>query len=338
MKRNYVRIIFFSILFVGVIALAVMVFSPFLRVLVLAGVAAIALQPVYRRIVPAFGGKATLAAVATIVLALLVIGAPVAFIGTQVFEESRDMYVALSSNGSGYLEQVTEFIERPIRQYAPYFDLNVRDYTAGLFGWITGNVGSFISGTFQIILGLLLAIITLFFFLRDGKALIKSIKDASPLADDEDQEIFDKVGATINAIVRGMLILGVIQGVLVGLGLLVFGVPNATLWGTFAALAAMVPGLGTGLINGPAIIYLIIAGKYGAAIGLAVWSAVIVGTIDNVLAPYFYNKGIRIHPLVVLLSVLGGLAAFGLLGFIYGPVIVSVFVALMHVYKKQVAD
>jgi predicted PurR-regulated permease PerM len=335
MKHNPIQIAFFATLFVVVAGLALMIFAPFLQALVLAGVAAIALQPLYRAFLRITRNRQGIAAVLTLAMSLVLVGIPISLISTQVFNESQDMYLAISRDGGAFVERVTEAIENPIRRYAPYFDINANSYVADVFGWISRNVGGFITGTIQIVLGTLLTVVIAFFFLRDGKALVATISDASPMDDKYDVLVMSKIRDTINAIVRGLIFIGVIQGVLVGLGLWVFGVPNATLWGTFAALAAMIPGLGTGLVNGPAIIYVLSTGNVAAGIGLAVWSALIVGMIDNVLAPMFYSKGVKVHPMVVLLSVLGGLATFGLLGFIYGPVIVSVFVAMMTVYKEQ---
>lgn len=335
MKHSYVQTAFFITIFVLVAVLAFFVFAPFLHAIVLATVAAIALQPLHKAFLRVTRQRAGLASFATLLVALCLLGIPIALISTQVFEESKSLYSALSSNGGQYVERITHAIEVPIQRYAPYFDLDAKKYVADLFGWITNHVGTFISGTVSLVLSTLLTLVVAFFFLRDGKAITKTVSDASPLDDTYDNLIFEKVYDTITAIVRGLVIVGVLQGVLVGFGLWIFGVPNATLWGTFAAIAAMVPGLGTGLVNLPAIIYLLASGEYVSAIGLTVWAGLIVGMIDNVLAPFFYSKGVRVHPVVILLSVLGGLASFGLLGFIYGPVIVSIFLALMLVYKEQ---
>jgi predicted PurR-regulated permease PerM len=121
----------------------------------------------------------------------------------------------------------------------------------------------------------------------------------------------------------------------VGIGFGLFGIPNATLWGFLSALLAMVPGLGTGLVTLPAVVYLFAVGKMGAAVGLAIWGFAVVGLVDNFLAPYFYSKGIEIHQVVILFAVLGGIALFGPLGFIYGPVAVALFIALVSVYRDR---
>jgi predicted PurR-regulated permease PerM len=334
-QHTYVQTAFFITIFVIVAVLAFLVFAPFLHAIVLGTVAAIALQPLQKEFLRVTRQRRGLAAFLSILLTICLVGIPVTLISTQVFEESSQLYSALSSNGGVYLENFTRAIEGPIQRYAPYFNLDVQQYTADLFGWITDHVGVVISGTLQIVLGTILTIVITFFFLRDGAKIAKTVKDASPLDDDYDDVIFTKVYDTITAIVRGLVALGVIQGILVGVGLWIFGVPNATLWGTFAAFAAMVPGLGTALVNIPAILFLLASNEYIPAIGLTVWAALIVGTIDNVLAPLFYSRGVHVHPVVILLAVLGGLATYGLLGFIYGPVIVTLFLALMFVYKEQ---
>lgn len=335
MKQNTVQTIFFVLLLVVVVGLTLFVFAPFFQVLVLAAVFAIALQPVFKGFTKLVRGRKGIAALLTIIASVGVIGVPVTLIATQVVEESRALYTDVTTNTSTYVDRITQFVEGPLKQYSPNFNVDFRAIGASFLSWVTNNVGAFISGTVQIVLGLLLMLGVLFFFLRDGASLLATIKATSPLPDDEDKEILGTIGATINAIARGMVIVGAIQGVLVGLGLWFFGIPNATLWGTLAAFAAMVPGLGTALVIVPAVIFLIISNAYGEAIGLSVWGVAIVGTVDNLLAPYFYGKGIKIHPIIILLSVLGGLSSFGLLGFIYGPVIVSVFVVMLHVYQAR---
>jgi predicted PurR-regulated permease PerM len=148
-----------------------------------------------------------------------------------------------------------------------------------------------------------------------------------------DEHIFTRIKKTITTIVKGVLLIAIIQGCLAGLGMWIFGVPNPTLWGTVSAVVSLVPGLGTAIIFIPAVAYMFVVGNTAYAIGLLLWGALIVGLVDNFLGPYLYSRGAEINPLVMLFSVLGGLSLFGPIGFIFGPIIVALFFTLIEIYQ-----
>jgi Predicted permease len=176
--------------------------------------------------------------------------------------------------------------------------------------------------------------------LRDGEAIIAKLKVLSPLPNRYDTVVVQRLHDAINSVIRGALLIAVIQGILTGVGLTIFGVPNAVLWGSIAIVAALIPYVGTAAVLTPAIAYLFLIDRTGAAVGLLAWGIVAVGLIDNFLGPRLVNRGIRLHPVVILLAVLGGLAFFGPLGYILGPLVISLLFALLDIYpllllKKQ---
>jgi predicted PurR-regulated permease PerM len=140
---------------------------------------------------------------------------------------------------------------------------------------------------------------------------------------------------TINGVIRGYLLIALIQGILMGLGLVIFGVPNPALWGLVAGIAALVPTIGTGLVAIPIIIYLYTTGDTASAVGFLAWATVIVGLIDNLLNPIIVGRKINIHPLVILFSVLGGIALLGPAGILVGPLIVSLLYTLGNMYLRK---
>jgi predicted PurR-regulated permease PerM len=126
--------------------------------------------------------------------------------------------------------------------------------------------------------------------------------------------------------------------VLTAFGLWLFGFDRAVLWGLVAAFGALIPGVGTMIVFVPALIYLAFSGMYVQFVGVAVWGAVAVGLIDNFLGPYLMSRGNSMHPFLILLSVLGGIATFGPIGFIVGPVIMSLFKVLLELYSIHLSD
>ena len=176
-------------------------------------------------------------------------------------------------------------------------------------------------------------LISLYFFLKDGAGFKEWIIVLSPLDDKYDKEIFKRMRSAVSAVFVGSLLIALVQGILVGLGLAIVGVPNYILWAFVAALSALLPGIGTGLVTIPAILYLYVLGDVFQAVFLAVWSVALVSLIDNVLLPVFYSRGTEVHPLAILFTVLGGLIVFGPVGFLLGPIALSIFLALVDIYQ-----
>jgi predicted PurR-regulated permease PerM len=140
----------------------------------------------------------------------------------------------------------------------------------------------------------------------------------------------------VYSIFAGSIIVALVQGILTGIGFTIFGVPNPALWGSIASVAALIPGVGTALVVVPGILYLFFTGSTGYAIGLLVWGILAVSLIDNFLGPILVNRGVKIHPFLILLSVLGGLIFFGPVGFLLGPIILAFLFALLDIYRSSV--
>ena len=139
----------------------------------------------------------------------------------------------------------------------------------------------------------------------------------------------------VTCVIQGSVLVAVLQGVLAGVGFAVFRVPGAVLWGMVTVLAAFVPWVGTALTLVPAILFLLLADRGAAALGLTLWGVVVVGLTDNLLHPEFIGARAKVNPLLVLISVLGGLQAFGITGFLVGPIILSLFLALLEIYQQE---
>jgi predicted PurR-regulated permease PerM len=158
----------------------------------------------------------------------------------------------------------------------------------------------------------------------------------SPLPDSEDEIILNRMANAVRAVATGTLFLSLIQGTFAAIGFAIFGIPHPILWGTIATVGALMPGIGTSLVAAPAIIYLFVIGDTVPAIGLLIWSALVVGLVDNILGPYLIGRKSNMHPFIILLSVLGGIVVFGPLGFIVGPVIVALFLVLLEIYDQYI--
>ena len=192
-----------------------------------------------------------------------------------------------------------------------------------------------LKGLFGMILDLIVLVLTLFFFFRDGGRIVRWILDMVPMEEDNKQLIFGRLDRTLSAIVRGAFITASAQGLLSGIGLAVTGVPFPVLLGFASALFSLVPFVGASLIWAPAAIYLYFTGHTGAAIGLAVWGALVVGMVDNFLRPFVIGGSAQLPILLILVGVLGGIQVFGLTGVLVSPLLIASVLAFAQIYREQ---
>lgn len=336
MSEQKLEAYFFTALFISVLVLVGFLFYPFIGALALALVLAILVAPIYASLV-ARTQRPNLMAVLAVLLVTLAVLLPAIGLTALLVDEAMGIahYLATFDARSvpAFLENFTN------RLYEVLPALNGFDFNVVLRG-LTEHVGTVAAGVFtgtvSVIFSFFIVIIALFFFLRDGRDFIHELIKMSPLSDDEDAAIIRKISTVTHSLIRGTLVIAVLQGVLTGTGFLVFGIPNPVLWGAVAAIGALIPNIGTSVITFPATIYLFLTGNVAPAIGFLGWSIFVVGLVDNIIGPRLIGKGARIHPLFVLLSVLGGLAMFGIAGFLLGPLIFGLLVALAEIYKVKI--
>jgi predicted PurR-regulated permease PerM len=313
------------LLLVGVAA--VLMIAPYLKAVILAGAFAVIFKPVYRWQLQAIHGYNNLAALLTTFIAISAVLIPLILIGGLVFVDAISMINSLRSTGTA-----DDILMNLLQTYAPTLADNFVVYVKQISSSVASQIGGFLSGFVQASISSILGLMAFFYFLKDGDKFLARIIELSPLDDKYDRKIIDRLETAVTSVVQGAIIIALIQGVLAGLGLAIFGVPSPTLWGSVAAVAAMIPTVGTSLVMIPAVLYLLIIDHSGQALGLAIWALVVVGLIDNLLSPYLIGKGARLHPYLILISVLGGIQFFGPIGFLLGPLLLSLLFALFDLY------
>ena len=319
--------------------LVVLIFLPYLAPLVFAGTLAIVFRPLYDRLVRKVEFPPWLAALVTVVAALTIVLLPLVVFGTLVLQEARDLYVHLATaQGCGVSERVNEFLRERFPEYAPTLIPQVSFYVREAAQWFVRHLGPLFSGIAQGVVGFFVGMLAFYYLLREGAQFKKILAALSPLADTYDQEIFSKIEASVGSIINGTLVVAIIQGVIAGIGFAIFGVPNPALWGAVTVIAALIPALGTGLVVVPSVLYLYLSNHVGAAIGLFLYGVLLVGLVDNFVRPRLIGRGVHVHPFLILVSVLGGIEFFGPVGFLLGPVLLSLLFALLHLSKKQMKD
>lgn len=327
---------FLLVFLVGIFIVAFFIFKPFLFALILAIVFTTVFAPLHKKILTISKNNAGLAALLTTISVLVVIIIPISFVGTQIFQESTQLYTSLANNTetTNFSQKVGAII-KDLNKFIPIqidlsFDINY--YLKQGLGWLTQNLDILFTNVGKTLIEIFVFLIALYYLFKDGLKFKKAIVTLSPLQDVHDETIFSKLALAINSVIRGNLTIALIQGILTAIGFSFFGVPNATLWGTVAATAALIPGVGTALVTIPAIIYLYLNEQTIYAICLLLWGTLAVGLIDNFLGPKLIEKGTKLHPFLILLSILGGIGFFGPFGFLLGPLVLSLLFTLLEIY------
>lgn len=325
-------IFFFGLL--GIVAIFVwQLLSPFAGALALAAIIVTICYPLYeriQRIVP--GRNKSVAAFLSVIAVIIIVVIPLAILASFLLKEAASVYTLFNSGTQDAIERSLLDVETYIQQYVPGFTLDITSYVSQLAQFIVEHIGAIFAGTASTIFLFFIALIASFYFFRDGKEFTKFLIQISPLPDDHDAKILKRLAVAIRSVALGTVLVALIQGLVTGVGLSLFGFERAVLWGSVAAIGALIPGVGTSIVFIPAVLYLMFTGSYLLAGGVALWGALAVGFIDNFLGPYLMSRGNNIHPFLILLSVLGGIALLGPIGFVIGPVAVSLFAVMLELY------
>lgn len=326
---------FLITLLVGMSIITFFIFEPFLYALILAVIFATVFAPVHKRILSGFRENRGLSALVATAFVLVVIIVPVTFLSTQIFQEATSLYSSLTDNGGAAgLLRITEDVVRGIGiPFLPAGSLELGQYIEQGLSFLIDHLGTIFSNVAKIMVGIIVLFIALYYLFKDGHELRRSVIALSPLSDVYDETIFRKLELAINSVVRGSISVALVQGVLTAVGLAIFGVPNPVLWGSMATVTALIPGVGTSLVLIPSILFLFFTGAESSAVGLLIWGIVAVGLVDNVLGPKIVGKGAKLHPFLILLSILGGIGLFGPIGFLFGPLALALLFAFLEIYS-----
>ncbi len=335
---------FFFILLLGAVAATVFLFWPFITPLVLGIATAVLVFPVYEKLAKILGygtWAKRAAAFITVLGVLVVVLVPLFFLAGSIYSEIQTLYAMLTDEGNrslvisalnNFSAGFSDLVFGVIQPYS--FDtLNITEYLKTALAWLFAHLDTVFTGMAVVAAYVVIFLLSLFYFLRDGASLLQRFLFWSPQLHENQEFIIRTLKRAIQSVFIGALFVSLLEGLATGLGFLVFGIPAPALWGTIAGVAALVPGFGTSIVIIPAAAYLILSGNYLYAAGLLVWGYTCVIVIDHIVGPNLVNRGLRLHPLLVLLSVLGGIIVFGIIGFVMGPIVLAVLFALLDIYR-----
>jgi predicted PurR-regulated permease PerM len=334
MNGPKLELISFSFIFVVISLFTFFIFRPFFYIIFLAAILAVFFYPLYKKLDKVFGGLKNLTSLVVILISLFFLIVPLFFFGIQVFHEIQN-FTSLSQNDqTNYLDTIQNTIEHMVQHFYPTFSFNINEYINSGIKFLSENLSGLAYQTAYIFLNIFLVLLVLFFFLRDGRSILSSTISLSPFSTNSNTIIIQTIQDTINSVLKGTLFVSLIRWLVVGIGFYLFGIPNPILWGSVAGIIGAIPGLGTAFSIIPAVMYLFSMGNVISALLLFVFGVIVIIFIDNMLTAYYFSKGLYSIPSVfVLFSIIGGLFYFGPLGFIFGPLILSLLISMLRIYK-----
>ena len=202
-------------------------------------------------------------------------------------------------------------------------------------GFLASRLRVFLTGSVTTITQLIIMLFTLFFLFRDREEARLALRSLLPLNTDQTDHLLDRMGNTISAVLQGSLLIAIIRACLGGLMFWILGVPDALIWSVVMALLGTIPSLGTFLVWMPIAVYLVVTGHWIKATILFGWGAFVIGTVDNLLYPTLVGSKLQLHTVPVFFAVLGGIGLFGITGIVLGPLLLTTFVALLTIWKRD---
>lgn len=310
--------------------------SPFFGAIVGAIVLAVITQRPYDWLASKIKHRSSAAALA-LVLVILAVIVPSYYLAQDIGKQAFIAVSALRSDSSQ--QKFSEFlgshpaVASRVEIISDSIDPGHAAQTTAAY---TGRkLAEFLGNSFRLITQLVVLLFILFFLFRDRSLALTFLRSLLPLREDESHELLERIGDTIYATALGRLAVAAVQGILAGLAFWVLGVPGIILWAFSTAVFAMIPAFGAFLVWGPIAIYLGFTGHWGKAALLAIWGGVIVSTIDNFLYPILVGSRLRSHTATILISILGGIALFGITGVILGPVVFTITATLLDFWRAR---
>jgi predicted PurR-regulated permease PerM len=327
----------------------VWILMPFYGTILWGAIIALLFEPLYVRLLARLKGRRTTAALLTLLVVIVIVILPLALITASLAREASTVYAHIKSGEwkpalffEGVFAALPQWLLTLLdRLGLPDFDTLQRRLTAALAQasqFIASQVLDIGQNAFEFIAGLFITLYLAYFLIRDGKVVGRTLQRAIPLAAEHKRELLGKFTTVIRATVKGNLLVAAVQGALGGLAFWFLDINAALLWGVLMAFLSLLPAVGAGLVWLPVAIYLFIIGALWQGVALTAYGVLVIGLVDNVLRPILVGKDTGMPDYVVLITTLGGMAVLGINGFVIGPAIAAMFIAVWHIYIAGRAD
>ena len=330
--------------------LVFLIFRPYLGTLVFATILASVCYPFHGRILKWCKGRENLAALLTTALLVVIVVVPLVSFSAALVEQGVQSFgkantwlkeANLQEILSGkWIQPLYEMAQRQLARLG-VDQVNLREVLmeiSSALGQLLLSWGKeFIGNVTGLVVRFLLLIVLVFYLIRDGKAILERLKHLSPLSPEQEERLIQRIRSLSRSVVLANLATAAAQGIAGGIGLWIAGIP-ALFWGTMMAFTSLIPAVGTAIIWLPAVCYLLIIGSWGKGIFLAAWCALVVGSIDNFLRPFLMKGEGDISSIYLFFAILGGIQLFGIVGILYGPLILGVTAILLYLYELEYSE
>lgn len=343
-------VIFFAVLALLLLYAAFKILWPFMTAILLGMILVILTFNLFRRVRISAKGSSHRAATVMLIGITFVIVIPAVILSILLVQQANVVVENLRSGDAQKMIQkinVTKYLS-VVKRIAPSFDPETLSPQRILLpamqkvpGFVARHGGTFIGGLAGVFLGFAMVLLSMFFFYVEGEAILYQLSILSPLPKRYDNEFRQRFKDVIEATFRGQLFTAIAQGLVTGIGLAITGVPGAGFWGAVAALLSLIPMVGAAAVWVPAAIYLVISASMGGgrpwwqAIFLIVWGLLPVSLVDNIVRPWAMKGKAQLPAIPLLFAVLGGLQAFGFVGLVIGPLVFSLLMSIIDIYKKS---
>jgi len=345
MPKNY-RAEFYAILILLGMA-TLYITKPYLGMIVMAFIIAMVFDPLYQKYFKILGHR-SVASIATSISIFVILILPFIVVGSMVareaiyFADSLDTQQAINQieNLGKEIEDSTPVVIGRIYKFANTDDTKISDATISLAKSVSIFLSSKLVPAAQVgistIVKFTIFVFILIYMIPTKDNILKYLLSISPVSREDSQKLKRRFESIVSATIKGTFVIAIVQGVLGGLAFWVLSIPAPFLWGSLMAIFSIVPMLGSAMIWLPAAIILILTGSLVEGVLLILWGSLVVGSVDNLMRPKLMGRGEAAMPeLLTLVSVLGGIQAFGFFGFIYGPVVAALFVTTLDMYRDS---
>ena len=322
------------------------VLLPFYGAIMWGAIIALIFAPLYQRLKASVRGNGTVAALLTLLLVVVIVIIPLALITATMARDAAGVYQRLQSgelNVALYFRTAFDALPSSVTSVLDRFGLFDFESVQSRLVAALAQASQFIAtqalgigmNTFDFVAALFITLYLAFFMLRDGQRLARTLRNAVPLAPAHKKELIEKFTTVIRATVKGNLIIAAIQGILGGLAFWFLSVKGALFWAVLMAFLSLLPAVGAGLVWVPVAIYFLLTGGIWQSVALTLFGVLVIGLVDNLLRPALVGKDTRLPDYLVMVSTLGGMAVFGINGFVIGPVLAALFIAVWHIYGAE---
>jgi predicted PurR-regulated permease PerM len=336
----------FLLLLAAVTAAFFWILMPFFGAVLWAIALAILFNPLYKRLLKKMPKRRNLAALATLAICLVIVIIPLAIVTVSLVQEASLVTQRIRTgeiNFGRYLQQIIGVLPLWLVNLLDRFGLGNMEAMLSRIGQGAAQTGQLIAtqalnigqNAFDFLVSFALMLYMLYFFVRDGAALSKTVREALPMARPHTHLLLNKFTNVIRATIKGNVAVAAVQGALGGLAFWVLGVQGALLWAVMMAFLSLLPAVGAALVWLPVAIYFLATGHVWEGVSLIVFGVVVIGLVDNVLRPILVGKDTQMPDYIVLMSTVGGMALFGVNGFVIGPVVAALFMATWDLFASS---